>query len=339
LHARCDSFVVEKNVHYPTDWNLLCDAIRCAIRVTASACKKHRIKGWRQRHHHYSTIRNLGLKSSRLSRSRSKDPVKKADKEEEVKSSWQFFIDRCDMVIAKIDSSIKSLTDKNVDNSLCAAVEEINGYLAHVRRQKEQLYSRVILDEQVAHNEKVFSIFEPDTEWVSKGKAGVPVEFGLKVCPVTCQYGFVLQHKVMEQESDSDIAVSLTKSTTEKFSNIKSCSFDKGFYSAQNRATLDRIIDNVIMPKKGKLSLKDKEIEGDKEWRLLKHKHSAIESNINALEVHGLDRCPDKGNKGFKRYVALAMVAYNIHQFGAIIQKKALQQRKRIETRRQRAAA
>jgi transposase, IS5 family len=47
--------------------------------------------------------------------------------------------------------------------------------------------------------------------------------------------------------------------------------------------------------------------------------HSAVESAINALEVHGLDKCPDYGNDGFKRYVALAIVTRNIRRIGNIL--------------------
>jgi IS5 family transposase len=53
------------------------------------------------------------------------------------------------------------------------------------------------------------------------------------------------------------------------------------------------------------------------------HKHSAVESAINALEVHGLDRCPDHGIEGFKRYVALSVVARNLQRIGAILTDKA----------------
>lgn len=51
-------------------------------------------------------------------------------------------------------------------------------------------------------------------------------------------------------------------------------------------------------------------------------KHSAVESAINALEVHGLNKCPDHGIEGFKRYVALAIVARNIHRIGDILKRK-----------------
>ena len=48
LQARCDSFTVETDVHYPTDVSLLWDALRCLIRVVARACQQHNISGWRQ---------------------------------------------------------------------------------------------------------------------------------------------------------------------------------------------------------------------------------------------------------------------------------------------------
>ncbi len=62
-----------------------------------------------------------------------------------------------------------------------------------------------------------------------------------------------------------------------------------------------------------------------------KHQHSAVESAINALEVHGLDRCPDHGLNGFKRYVALAVLARNIQQLGVRVREKQLALIKRQE--------
>jgi hypothetical protein len=44
--------------------------------------------------------------------------------------------------------------------------------------------------------------------------------------------------------------------------------------------------------------------------------------------VHGLDRCPDRGIEGFKRYVALAVVARNIHRIGAILWQREQEARK-----------
>jgi hypothetical protein len=54
----------------------------------------------------------------------------------------------------------------------------------------------------------------------------------------------------------------------------------------------------------------------------LRRAHPAVESTINALEVHGLDQCPDYGIDGFKRYVSLAVVARNIHRLGTVLRKQ-----------------
>ena len=43
------------------------------------------------------------------------------------------------------------------------------------------------------------------TEWISKGKAGVPVELVLKVRILEDQYGFTLNHRVMQDETDDQM--------------------------------------------------------------------------------------------------------------------------------------
>lgn len=89
------------------------------------------------------------------------------------------------------------------------------------------------------------------------------------------------------------------------------------------------ILDYIIMPKKGRLSAKDKQIEHSEEFIESRRKHSAVESSINALENHGLDRCLDHGVHGFKRYVALSVLARNIQILGHLLQQKELKRQKR----------
>jgi hypothetical protein len=87
-------------------------------------------------------------------------------------------------------------------------------------------------------------------------------------------------------------------------------------------------VDLVVLPKKGKLSAADRLREGDPEFVELRQQHSAVESAINALEVHGLDRCLDHGIAGFRRYVALAVVARNIQRLGAILRQREAQRQR-----------
>ena len=114
--------------------------------------------------------------------------------------------------------------------------------MRHAARQIDQIRRRVLEGETIPHTEKVFSIFEEHTEWIAKGKAGVPQELGLKVCLVEDQYGFFLNHLVMRKTTDDKVAVPFMMETKERFPDLVSCSFDKGFYSPSNRKRLEKVL-------------------------------------------------------------------------------------------------
>ena len=117
-------------------------------------------------------------------------------------------------------------------------------------------------------------------------------------------------------------------------------SFDKGFYSKDNLQTLQQSgIQEVIMPKKGKLNKEEKQREQAKEFKKLRYAHSAVESNINMLEHNGLNRCMDKGLHGFKRYAGLSVLAYNLHILGNELKAKARAEEEKREKLRLKVAA
>lgn len=337
LKGRCDSFVVETNVHYPTDINLLFDAIRKVITLVARVCEIVGLTDWRQSKHNIKKVKRLYRKCQKTKRSTSKDDGKKLERDNLIKDVYRDYIDLVSQYLTKAKQTIENLCD--VDMVVCAIILNIKEYIQHSERQIDQIIQRVINEEKIPHNEKVFSIFETHTEWICKGKAGVPVELGIRVCILEDQYGFLLNHKVMQKETDEKVAISIVKDTKERFPKFDSCSFDKGFYSPFNREKLFQIIRRVILPKKGRLSLKDKEIEYSEDFKKARRQHSAVESSINALENHALDRCPDHGIIGFKRYVALAIGARNIQILGNIIQHKEFKRLKRQNKLKHIAAA
>ena len=134
----------------------------------------------------------------------------------------------------------------------------------------------------------------------------------------------------MQKEMDDQIAVPIIQETKERFPDLISCTFDKGFHSPENQKDLAGLLDKVVLPRKGKLSAINKEIENSEDFKEARRKHSAIESSINALENHGLDRCPDHGIHGFKRYVGLAVLARNIQILGHILQQKQVQRMQKL---------
>jgi hypothetical protein len=137
----------------------------------------------------------------------------------------------------------------------------------------------------------------------------------------------------MEHQTDDQVAVKMIKASKEKFPGLGTCSFDKGFHSPDNQDRLRKLLDHVVLPRKGKCCAKEKELEQSERFVSARRQHSAVESAINALENHGLDRCQDHGIYGFKRYVALAVLSRNIQIIGALIRKKVL---KRIKGQKKR---
>ena len=325
LHVRADSFVVETDVHFPTDINLLWDAMRKLIEIVAGLCEDLGITEWRQSAYQLRQFKKLYRQVQRLKHSTSKDPDKRAAKQADVRAAHQTYLEQAEALLVRVRETRVQLV---VSKLPAVLFEQIDLYLGDAERQIDQIRRRVLWGQTIPHEEKVFSLFERDTEWISKGKAGVPVELGLRVAVVEDQHRFILTHQVMEKTTDDQVAVTLIETALAGFPDISSASFDKGFHSPANQIALAALIPQVVMPKKGKLSQVRRAHEAEPEFVALRRQHSAVESAINALEVHGLDRCLDHGTDGFKRYVALAVVARNIQRLGAILRQQEAQRQR-----------
>jgi hypothetical protein len=334
LRGRCDSFVLETNVHYPTDINLLFDAMRKVIMLIARLCEDYGVSGWRQKNYNIKKIKNVFRKAQMTKRSTSKDSEKKKKQNKIIIHAHQVYLDIVDSFLQKTDTTLENLRNHGTPQN---KLTEVEGFIIHAKRQIDHVKRRVIDEKKIPHGEKIFSIFQEHTEWICKGKAGVPVELGVRVCIMEDQYGFVLHHKVMQKQTDDQVAVSMIKETQTRFPSLRTCSFDKGFHSPTNQEELRELLDLSVLPKKGRLSQRDKEIEYSEEFVKIRRQHSAVESGINALEVHGLDRCPDHEIDGFERYVALAVLGRNIQKLGSLIKKSEL--RSQVCRKKRRKAA
>ena len=317
LAARCDSFVVETDVHYPTDTNLLYDAVRQVIATSAGWCEEAGLSDWRQHAYNVRCLKKAYRRTQQVKRSRAQDEAKRAAREDDIRQAHEAYLALAENVLAR--ARVTRLTLIEVHQYPTARFTALDDDVAHAERQIDQVRRRVLEGERIPHAEKVFSIFEPHTEWITKGKAGVPVELGLRVLVSEDQYGFILSHRVMVRETDDQVAVPVVEDLAKRFPNLHSVSLDKGFHSPANQRRLAEVVPLPVLPKKGKCNATEAAREADPEFRRLRRRHSAVESAINALEAHGLDRCPDHGLDGFKRYVALAVVGRNLHRLGGFL--------------------
>ena len=261
LNGRCDSYVCETDVHYPTDINLLFDAIRKIFGLLSVICNTFGITEWRQHKHNLKKVKALFSIARKLRHSNSKNEEKKAERAQLIVEAYQIYIDVVGDYVRQAEKTLELIRSLGASSVTLVQIMEIEYFIGHADRQIDQIQRRAIEDEIIPHSEKVFSLFEEHTEWICKGKAGVPVELGLRVCVLEDQYGFILHHKVMEKETDDKVALEMVKATQVNFENLKSCSFDKGFYTPDNKKKLAELLEASILPQKGKLSEKQTEEE------------------------------------------------------------------------------
>ncbi len=319
LRGRCDSFVVETDVDYPTDTKLLFEALRKVIELLMGLCKTEGLSDWQDGRNEIKRLKKWLRHLQRLKRSSSKKEEKKEARDQEIIQAHEKYLEVASQLLQRVDKTLHTLREKYLNNKKLLKIEE---FIAHADRQINQIERRVIHGETIPHEEKVFSIFEPYTEWLSKGKAGVAVELGLNVCILEDQYHFILYHQVMQKQTDDQVAVPLVKETQARFPNLTVCSFDQGFHCPANQTELAALLALAVLPRKGRLSREEQARESAEDFVQARRQHAAVESAINALEVHGLDRCPDPGLPAFKRYVALAVVARNIQLLGRYLSQQ-----------------
>ena len=333
LELKTDSYAVETNVHFPTDLNLLWDSLRkCLDMVEKLQDEVGKIKGWRKIKQLRSSLKSLFRTTSQH--------VFKGRNEKQKKESVKLYLgaalellERCQAITEHPLAVISS------QQNVMVLIESLKHYCKYVAKFTDQIERRLIKGETIPAEEKVFSIFEPHTEWITKGKQNKKVELGHLVLITTDQHQFIVDYKVMEKQKDPAQVKPLLERIQKNFASkkIHSHSFDKGFHSKDNHDTLERsTIELPVLPKRGRPNKEDKERESNPKFKKMKRKHSAIESNINMLEHHGLNRCMDKGLRNFKRYVGLSVLAYNLHIMGNALLEA---ERKKEEQRQMKMAA
>ena len=320
LHLKTDSYVVESNVHFPTDYNLLWDSARKCVDVIDYFKQMHHIGEWKKTRDWRRSLSGLMREVGKASSSGGKS------KEERIFHAAAKYLEKAQSFFIKVQQTKNDLPIRGEIEIML--VESLEYYLAMLEKHIELLDRRLLRGEQIGHEEKVFSIFETYTEWITKGKLYPNVELGKKVLVTTDQYNLMVDYQVMDHQADSDVVRQLAKRILDGYA-VKSWSFDKGFYSKENKEFLKDRIQEVVMPKKGKCNKAEQIEEQGSSFRKFRNLHSAVESNINELEHRGLNRCPDRGYEHFKRYVGLGVCAYNLHKIGKELIRQARDREKK----------
>ncbi len=152
---------------------------------------------------------------------------------------------------AKVRSSLLGLCDQVVD---VAHWERLAYFQAMLDKHLDLVERRLLNEETIASHEKVFSLFEPHTEWIQKGKQRPNVELGHRLLIATDQHQLIQDYAVPVGQADVDQSVPVADRLLGRYGagSLASLSFDKGFTRAEDRELLSLYVPTVVMPKRGK---------------------------------------------------------------------------------------
>jgi transposase, IS5 family len=215
--------------------------------------------------------------------------------------------------------------------------EEIAHYCALGARVIDQARRRVLEGEQVPTSEKTYSIFEPHTDLIKRGKVRTPVEFGHKVFLAESAGGLITQYEVLKGNPVDEVHVAPSIRRHHRIFRRAPALYgaDRGFFSESNIAVCARGgVAMVSIPQRGGRKTPQRQAyERSLAFKQGQRFRAGIEGRISVLmRGRGMKRCRAEGAERFALFVGSAVLANNLIIIGELLTKRS---RRRRKTKRQ----
>lgn len=314
--VRADSFVIETNIHFPTESSLIWDGMRKIIPICVKLAPLLGESGWRQAKHLKKKVKQGVREVARISASKS--PKVKAGLN-------QAYADLLKVAADLIERArtLETKAQKSAGDTQTMALSSSLSYWIKLTSQVcSTAYRRTQLGGTVPNEDKLFSLFESHTQLYRRGKAGQPNQFGRMALIFEDKAGFISHYHLMDREAtDQSVVVEQTRIAQQRHHHeIEEASFDRGFHSAENERDLTGIIRHLCLPPSHRNQYAERMKTASVRFHRSRQSHPGIESAIGALQRgNGLERCRDKTEKGLERYLSLAILGRNMHVLGKLL--------------------
>ena len=323
---RGDTFVVETNIHYPTESSLIGDGLRKVVRLAAELAADNGLAGWRQHEHLLKNAREVVREIGRASRAKGQGADRLKPGYKQLLELAKDVLERACLLLQALAFSVKIaiLPAEEVKDAPAPATPEalLMHYVTLTEKVCDNARRRVLQGETLANEEKIFSIFEPHTELIKRGKQPNPIQFGHNVLVVEDAVGFAVEYRVVaDGVLDQDLVIPVMKELQKRFDGkIESASFDRAFHTPANQKKLAEIVATPCIASKGQEKGRRQQREGTVAFRQARQHHPGVESAIGALQAgNGLKRCRDRSRRGYQRYVGLGVLGRNLHVLGKLL--------------------
>ncbi len=249
-----DTTCVKTNIHFPVDWVLLRDGVRTltlAIDLIRKQGLKHRMDDPAvfRKEMNKLCIELANCRRKKNTKKNRKKVLREMKKLE--KKVRNHAIRYLHLLINRWEE-----TEWTV-NQMEQVAKRIVSILIKMPKAVKQANERIIGERRVKAEDKILSLYEPETEVIVRGKAGNEVEFGNSLLLCENEDGIIIDWEFMEEKkSDSK----LVRETISRFKtyyphiNIDVIAADRGFDSPGNRKILEQEkIINAICPRSPKV--------------------------------------------------------------------------------------
>ena len=220
-------------------------------------------------------------------------------------------IDRTGEAVAKAKEIVVALL--RIGDELAAALAmQLNEFIPWMEKIVD-VASRRFDGEKVPNTEKVFSLFEPHTELIKKGKLSKPFELGHLVFLSSTRERFIVDCMLFEISPPETTLLPVVIERHEELYGTKPkyVAMDKGCHPGNEAMEdlLDDYEDEVEF-----LGIPSRVNDfGDEEMKHAQRFRAGIEGTISFLKrSFGLSRCVFKGFRGFCRFVGSDVFCHNL---------------------------
>jgi transposase, IS5 family len=323
---RADSTVVETDIHHPTDNTLLWDSVRVVTRLVERLRKllPAGIGGFTNRSR--SARRRMQEIQRMTSQQRGHRQVDK----------YRQLIGIAEQVVADARGVLQKTKNVRVgwlrEITIQSLRREIEQYCGLADRVIDQSRRRVLEGQPVANAQKVFSIFEPHTDLIKRGKILKDIEFGHKVFLAESARGLITQYRVLDgNPSDRDqVKAALDRHQKTFRRSPELCSLDRGFFSEKNLVLCQRAgVKMVCVPQCGGKKTPEREAyENSPVFKKGQRFRAGIEGRISVLfRGRGMKRCLAEGRQRFELLVGAAVLANNLMVIAQLLIQKQKRRR------------
>jgi len=305
---RLDTTAVETNIHWPTDSSLLVDVFEVVKRDLDKA-RKLGVELLEGRRFHENKVRQLGLRIIRKG-------GRRGAAAKELKPLYKRLIRQIEEILSvagSVAACLRSpIVSSGIREELAARLTEFQGLGTQVISQARR---RVISEESVPNEEKLFSVFEPHTELLKRGKAGKPIEFGHMIQIQQVDEKFITDYGVYDKKPvEPGLLITALDSHHDLFGvDPTRLAADKGYFEQSVVDELEQRIDTVSIAKKGKRTAAQLKREHDPVFRHAQRFRAGVEGTISFLKrVLGLSRCFTKGWEHFQATVGASIFTHNL---------------------------